>query len=375
MSKITILDKFVTRQIMLYVLFTLLVFTVVWVAPEILREALELITKKTLTPVEAGLFIVYQLPEVFLYAIPIASLIGTVFFFRRISLSSELIAILASGISLKRILMPVAFVGLLMSTLFFLNQEWVTPWATAHHQAMKLEKGIVKPDQLNQYVTLSEPDKTGALKGFLLYAKHPKANEKAFVYMAINGSNSEDRWLSSITSAQDANWDTQIQKWSLSDVDNYNLNAEGVYTDTQHLPTMSMGGQTNLEEILNYTYTLPIQMSVSNLMRHIATLEDFNQHDQARYFSVRLLQRFIQPFAPLVFALIALGVGVERSRSKRNLGLVFASLLLIAYNIMLSSFTSLGSLGILPAFVAAILPLSLTLLLGIGVMRYRKVIG
>ena len=385
--KITILDKFVFKQIALYILFTLLVFTIVWIAPEILREALELIAKKTLTPFEAVEFVFYQLPEVFLYAIPIATLIGTVFFFRRISLSSELIAILASGISINRILIPVATIGMVMSLLFFMNQEWVTPWATEHHQAMKLYKGITKPEESNQYITLSEPDAQGRLNGFLLYAKHPKVNEKAFVYMSLSNStpmtgsqnnipntiDNDDKWISSITSAQNADWNSQQQQWQLSNVDNYNLNAQGIYTDTNHQASQVMRGQSNLEEMLNYTYTLPIQMSIHNLLRHITTLEMFNQNDQARYYNVRLFQRFIQPFAPLVFAIIALGVGIERSRSKRNLGLFFASLLLIGYNILLSTFTSLGSLGIVPAIVAAILPLGLTLAVGIAVGRYRRV--
>jgi hypothetical protein len=74
----------------------------------------------------------------------------------------------------------------------------------------------------------------------------------------------------------------------------------------------------------------------------------------------------------LLLALLGGGIGVERSRARRNLGLTYAAVLLLFYNILVPSCTTLGSIGVLPAVLAAVMPLILTGIGGWGILRFRQ---
>ncbi len=71
----------------------------------------------------------YALPTLAGYIIPITFLMGIMFAFSRMAQFSEIIAMKAAGIPLKRIVLPVIAVGALLSGLVYLAQDMGRPWA------------------------------------------------------------------------------------------------------------------------------------------------------------------------------------------------------------------------------------------------------
>ncbi|MFA7691374.1 MAG: LptF/LptG family permease [Candidatus Hydrogenedentales bacterium] len=71
----------------------------------------------------------YALPTMVGYIFPITFLLGIMFVFGRLAQHSELIAMKAAGIPLKRIVMPVVFLGMALSVAAFWVADQVQPWA------------------------------------------------------------------------------------------------------------------------------------------------------------------------------------------------------------------------------------------------------
>ena len=77
------------------------------------------------------LFYLYQIPYYLIFVLPASSLIATLFTLGQMNRHNELVAMLASGISLGRIFMPLLGVMLIISGLSFVVDEKLTPVANA----------------------------------------------------------------------------------------------------------------------------------------------------------------------------------------------------------------------------------------------------
>lgn len=106
-----ILDRYLVREIALPFVLALLVFTFVLQIPPILTQAEALIAKGAEWSTIARA-LVALLPQALCLTIPVAVLLGILVGFGRLSADREFVAMQACGVSLLRLLRPVAFVAI-----------------------------------------------------------------------------------------------------------------------------------------------------------------------------------------------------------------------------------------------------------------------
>jgi lipopolysaccharide export system permease protein len=80
--------------------------------------------------------------------VPFALLISTVKTITNLNVHNELVALLASGLKLKRLLRPFFFLGILFTTLLYLNTEIFLPKALKELKNFSAEKAIAKAKKL-----------------------------------------------------------------------------------------------------------------------------------------------------------------------------------------------------------------------------------
>lgn len=98
-----------------------------------------------------------QLPMIFVQIGPVVTLVGAAFALNRLRSQGELLPILASGISLHRVLAPIIVFGLLLSALSVAFEQWVIPAASSAKREGGLS--ITRERQIyNLLVTDSEAD-------------------------------------------------------------------------------------------------------------------------------------------------------------------------------------------------------------------------
>lgn len=370
----TILDGYLFKRLLVVTAFGILIFTIAWIAPEMLFRAIKSVSQGTFSPGQGLAYLFYQMPEVLSYCLPISALFASVFLFRQLSLSSELTAILASGISFRRILIPVALVGLLVSGAYWLNQEVYAPWAA--HNLRELNRKTQFDDRLvvNPHVTFLERTTEGLMDKFMVVLPEAKEGEMKFVFLFYRQGKNR-LGIDRILTANRGKWDPDQEVWNLFDTREYQVSDQGYYSQIIEQPKALVKTSPVAHKLLSFPLGKASEFKTFQLSTYVNLLKQGGQDEDARFFQVRLFQRFFLPWATLVLAVLGAAIGIERSRSKRNLGLTYAAVLLLLYNVMIPSFTTFGSMGMLPSVMAAAMPVVLVTIIGLGIIRLRRCEG
>src|SRR6266852_1747613 len=114
-----ILDRYIVREVFRHALLGLIVFTFVFFVPQLIR-LMELFVRHAGSGVQILKLFLCILPGVFVFTLPIATLIGVLLGLGRMSADSEIIALTALGIGRRRILLPVGVLAL---------SVWLSPMA------------------------------------------------------------------------------------------------------------------------------------------------------------------------------------------------------------------------------------------------------
>jgi len=120
------LTIYVAREFALSFTVAFLFFFFIFFINQMLLMAEQVLTKR----VGAGevlLLILYQLPAIIALSFPFASLVGALMAIGRYASENEVIAFLASGIPLPRILAPILILGLLFSSISFVMNDYFLP--------------------------------------------------------------------------------------------------------------------------------------------------------------------------------------------------------------------------------------------------------
>ena len=113
-----------------------------------LVQLTHMVINKGVSILTVGKVFLLYIPVLLSYTLPIACLVGVILAFGRLSADNEIIAIRASGVYLKRLLIPLTIVGIIFSLFAFLINDRVVPYA--HHTQRVLLKnlGVKNPTAL-----------------------------------------------------------------------------------------------------------------------------------------------------------------------------------------------------------------------------------
>src|SRR5260370_21429219 len=135
-----ILDRYIVREVFRHALLGLAVFTFVFFVPQLVR-LMELFVRHAGSGAQILELFLCILPGVFVFTLPIATLIGVLLGLGRMSADSEIIALTALGIGRRRILLPVGVLALSTSLLTLAITGWLSP--SALHTLRSIEAQLI----------------------------------------------------------------------------------------------------------------------------------------------------------------------------------------------------------------------------------------
>src|SRR5260370_5113721 len=121
-----ILDRYVVRQVFSHALLGLVVLTFVFCVPKLVLR-MEMIVRHRGDSWSDALLFVSIFPSVLSFSVPMAVLVGVLIGLGRMSADSELIALNALGIRLRRILVPVGLLAAGGTNLTLAMAGWLGP--------------------------------------------------------------------------------------------------------------------------------------------------------------------------------------------------------------------------------------------------------
>jgi len=249
---------------------------------------------------------------------PITVFIATVFVTAKLAANTEIIAILASGVSFKRLMLPYLFGAIIIAIVSFYLNSYLIP--DANKFRIQFEVAYVKRpfyySDRNIHIKISQT-------GYIFMDRYN--NQRDIGYQVTLESINDDEEMLQKIHAQRIQWDSTSQRWKLinwqrRDIKDLNETFEnGKELDT--LLNMSPADFANKER---WWETL----TLTELNNHIE-LQKSRGSEDVQVYEVEKYIRYMQPFTVIV--LMFIGVIVSSKKSRRGTGFQIALGFLIAF--------------------------------------------
>jgi lipopolysaccharide export system permease protein len=364
-----LLDRYLFQLLIPINIAALTLFTIIWIAPELLFKLTQYAFAGQVTATQAATMLLFHVPEVLQQTMPVAVLLGSIFLFQRLSKDYEWVSILASGISTKRALSSVLLVGAIFSILHGIVQEVILPMSAPRldemYHALNLKD---RPDRNFLFV---EKNHEKRLSKFFMIGRVEPSNLKDFVVLYYNDTPNEGVYITRILRSHSGHWLSHEQQWELDKGIEYVLTPEGVYKEIRAFDHQQVRTDHYACLLLHYTRMNPMVLPFVELKQYIRLLKEGGQLQDVPYFEVRLWQKFSAPLATLLFSVIGALLGIEHVRSNRIFGLTFGALIVFIYSISTPFAGSFGSLDLFAPWIVAFLPLTFSILVSWGLIKFR----
>src|SRR5713226_3545899 len=335
-----ILDRYIVREVFRHALLGLAVFTFVFFVPQLVR-LMELFVRHAGSGAQILKLFLCILPGVFVFTLPIATLIGVLLGLGRMSADSEIIALTALGIGRRRILLPVGVLALSSSLLTLAMTVWLSPMAL--RTLRSIEAQLIS-SQISFQVQPRVFDER--FPRLVLYINDVLASGTQWhgVFLAETGGEGGSR----LTLAENAIVIAEPNQGKLEVHLKGGTTHEFAREDADHYSVTAFGQSDWPIEVNGLTpSTQPRQLS--NPERSIRQLL-FENGPGWREARVEFHRRFAFPVACLVFALVAVPLGAQPRRGGRAAGSLLAVVLIAAYYLLLVMGAGLARQGtVLPA--------------------------
>lgn len=363
--KITLLDKFILSQVLGATLVCLILFIIVWIAPETLFKIIKKILRDTYTPMYGLKVLILEIPKVLAKAIPVGILLGSIFTFDRLSKNSELSILRGIGLSFNRIMTPVIALGVVLSFFCYMVNDKLVPTAS-----QKL--GESKGGGSHFVYIVENPDKSPK-QNIIVSNFTPTEIYNITVMNFAHEKYTDATMFKSIIFAPLAK--KEAKRWMLYDVLIYEIDSDGIYKNVskqETYPILTQGNQAQevFDLMLNNTRKERV-FTNHQISKYTKLLKRANFSDEYRYFKAKLYQRYLHPLTCILFAIIGCMLGFAPPRSQRLVGFTIAVGMIFGYYITLPFFDLLAQKAVLPPFIAASFPIIL-FIISIYVIKKAK---
>ncbi len=340
-----LIERYVAAAILPYLGLALLLLTTILLAQQVTRFAE--ILGNTRTPLAlAADVLLGLLPNILLFTLPMAVLIGTATGFSRLGSDSELVALKAAGAGNLRVIAPVLLLGLVATAITLYDGLALAPEAaqqlrqTAVHAALYKLESPVEPNTFNT-----------ELPGKVIYVR--------------DGDLARGQWGRVFLQWQEAAKPTRIVTARTGRIDTSSDQSELVLSDAvvTTLPmldaqgSLSMGrivtersaqlrvrldtGRDALIKKLQSAPVEPDELSWPALMARRRTVRGAER----RTILLVIHKRLALCCAPLALALLGAGLGVRVRRGGRGLGMLLSLGSMVLYYLLLVVGDQLGRSG------------------------------
>lgn len=347
--KLTLLDKFIYRQVIEFFLLGIIVFTSIIFASDTFISLIKQISEFGMPFKIALMIILLNLPSVIVMTIPISVLFATVMTVNKMCLQSEITVLKACGISIQRIAKPIFIFATIMAMFNFFIRETIVPVTTSQSKTLALYAILQRniPEKKRNF-TIKEM-KDGIHLKRLFYVEN--CEDKQFTNVSVIDLSEEDN----IRILQAKTGTSVIEGWQFNNASVYTI-----YKTEQSLNTSWIE-----KTIIDFGSDIQQQLdkkndgSEYNFIQLFKYLKDKGQNltDDVRLkYSVAFWDKFSFPITTVVFVLLGIPLAITPPRVRHNRGFLFTIGVIFIYYVINAFSVSLGYNKTVPPVIAANLP-------------------
>lgn len=341
--RVGLLDRYLWRQLRELFAFGVAIFTLLllvnhlfYLARLVLNEGADLSAVLQL--------LIYRLPYFLAYSCPMAMLLAALLAIGRLSDGQEITAMRTGGISLTRIALSAAALGLLVSAMTLALNEIVVPVTEDRYQRVLTTalRGRVSSAQRDILFREVQDDVES-----VYFVRHFRADQERMEGVVVNQF--ERGALNRVINAAEAQYVGGV--WEFRNGTMYAFTEDT--TIVTQFERLRVGLQRTPQEIA-VPQRDPSEMSIKELRRYVSVLQRSGEN-AARYIA-QVHFKLAIPMSSALFALLAVPVGLRPHRSGTSIGLGLTILVLIGYYIISAVTLPLGENGRLNPIAAGWMP-------------------
>ena len=323
-----LLDRFVSRELLVNVLFAIAVLSLVLVVGNIFRKLLPLLVNHDVPVEYLVTFIAYVLPFSLIFTIPWGLLTAVLLVFGRLSADNELIALRSNGVSITRICIPLAALAIICTAICLWLNVQVAPAAQE-----KLRSTIFDLATRNPMALFGSDQVIDQFPGRKIYVGKKEGNKlDNIIVFEMNKDAVPMRVTYARTGMLEADlpnkqilmhlYNARYQQRDEKDPSDLRKMRDGINMAEGTLPI-------SLEELYEKEKKQPSRsaLSLEQLLDQLRT-GDKRERSASR---TEINKRFAFPFSCLAFALIAVPLGVTAHRRETSIGFAMGLMVAIAY--------------------------------------------
>lgn len=361
-KNITLLDKYILKQVIEMFLMGVCVFTSIIFASDTFITLIKQISMFGIPFKVALMIIILNLPSVVVMTIPMGVLLATVMTLNNLSLKSEITVMRACGIGLNRIAKPIFIFAILMSLFSFFLNESIVPVMAKQSKDLALwalgQKNI--PDGKQNFV-FKELGENGFLKR-LFYVGY--CEDKTLHNITVLDTSKDG----TIQVLQAREGKTSPEGWNFEKGALYTVDSEGKVLNTTLFDDSKIKFGLDMTKELNKNVAK--EMNFTNLLKYIAT--NVLTPEQKRVIVIELFDKIALPVTTIALVLIGVPLAITPPRVRYNRGFLFSILIIFIYYLIRALSISFGEAGTLMPFLAAWMPNIVLTIWGL-ILYYKKV--
>ncbi|MBI5048501.1 MAG: LPS export ABC transporter permease LptF [Deltaproteobacteria bacterium] len=292
-------------------------------------------------------FILFIMPSFLIYIIPMSFLISTLIVYNRLSSDNEITAMKASGLSLVRISMPVAFIAFLAYIISSFFTLYAFPLGNLSSKRLLYDVAKTKAS-----LGLKEMIFNDVFDGLILYANRIKAETGELDGIFISDSRDEKSSYVIAAKAGVLSSDPQSMKLilNLSNGTIHRAEENGLYKiitfNTYNLNLRLKENKTEYTDASKTNY----ELTIDQLQNRITDIKKAG-HNPAQYV-IDLHARFALPASIFVFGLFGIPLGIQRVRTTKFTSFTVGMVIALFYYMLSTAMESLGKKGVINPILA-----------------------
>ncbi len=357
------LTRYTLKELIAPFFLALFCFTFILLLDEIFKLT-KTFVQKGVNPRYLVELLIYILPATLVVTIPMATLVGILLAFGRLSADNEITAMKASGIGIHHLLIPILLTALSISIFDLFFMDTALPKGNrayrkliydirVRNSALILEPGVVM-NELEQegrkWMFEKNDAKTGRLKNVKIWDEYRRDGKPRFITakegeVDFSGDFARLKLYDGI----------MYEYWGKKEIEDCRVTNFGIMNIT-----------LDYSETLyrrDYESERPRNMPLGKLRKEIKKLEKQISAGEQDYLKYKLLRakvefqkKFAIPFACLAFCLIGVPLGIMVRRSGKMIGAGIGVALIIVYYALLQVGVKSGEKGVVPAPVGVWMP-------------------
>ena len=355
----SVMDRYIAAELLLPFVFGVGAFSSVGLAVDTLFDLVRKVMESGLPPSVALNVFLLKLPYFIVLAFPMSTLFATLMTYSRLSSDSELIALLASGVSIYRVVLPAVILSFVVTGMTFLFNEQVVP--AANYQASRILEVALKREKpafqdqnifYPEYREVKQPDGGKAkILTRLFYAD--QFDGRRMKGLTIVERSQEG--LNQIVVSDSAKWNPAQNIW-----DFFNGTIYLVAPDSSFRNIL----QFNHQQLQLPRTPLDLaaksrdygEMNIAQARKHLDIVSLSGDDHKIRKLQVRIQEKIALPFVCVVFGLVGAALGSRPQRTGRATSFGVSVIVIFTYYLLGFISSALGVAGIFSPLMSAWLP-------------------